>query len=495
MKNLIDTFQKIKLSNTRLDYQYRREALYRLNLAQALMLREQGFLNDEEYHAIFDGLNQIQDKVKASDVELSEGDIHFLYEKALFEVIDRKIASKLHTGRSRNDMYFTMYRMSLRDAIWLTIDELLKTQQLLQVQAKEHLETVIPYYTYGQPSQPGTWGHYLLSVQEMFHADVKRLRNAYETVNRCAMGSAAGIGTAFNLNKIRMAELLGFDGVIDNTVVGNSSVDYFLETISALAILNTTLSRVSSDFVFFSTAECSILDCDRSICGSSSIMPQKKNAAAAELLRSETEHFNGYMLSAFSAASSTSLFPVHETYLFFERFWDNVKTLVDNIRLLRLILERSAINRQRGFDLALDGFTAATGMAEELSVQEHLPFTLTHHVVGGMIRTLMDENRLKVNQMSSDLLKRESKKVLGVPIFRTSEQIQAMMDPLNSLKAKVTGGTPKPEDGLKLLESGQQRIVEDENWLVVVKKQVEDAYAKIVGTNSPVFNICYRDGD
>ena len=479
--DLGEVFRQVKVKSVLLDYRYKRDALFKLNLAYCRMLLEEGFLNEQEYDVIVNGLKQAQVNVKEEDVLNCGGDIYFLYEKALYEAAGAKksIAAKLHTGRSRNDMYFTMYRMSLRDAIWSVAQEVIDTQRLLEEEAAKHTQTIIPYYTYGQPAQPGTWGHYLLSVHEMFSADLERIRHAYQTVNRCPMGSAAGIGTAFKLNKQKVSDLLGFDSVIDNTMVGNSAVDYFLETIAAFGILNTTLSRVSADFMFFSAAECKVIDFDRSICGVSSIMPQKKNAAAAELLRSLTEHFNGYMVNAFSSASSTSLFPIHETYFFFERFWDNVQILIDNLRLLRLLLERGTVNKEMGYKLALNGFTAATGMAEELTVQTGLPFTVTHDVVGGMIRTLMDNGRLKVENMTGELMAEISRKVCEHPMQKTDQEIRQMLDPLNSLNAKTTGGTPKPNDTLEMLEKERSQTDSDEQWLMKVKKQVSDAYEKL----------------
>lgn len=474
--DLLENFRKVKVNSVLLDYQYRREGLFRLNLAYAQMLLEVGNLSQAEYEIIVEGLKKVQKEISEKDILACNGDIYFLYESKLLKTIDPAIANKLHVGRSRNDMYFTMYRISLRDAIWQISEEILKTQNLLHKIAEDNLETVIPYYTYGQPAQPGTWGHYLTTISELFSGDLKRIRAAYDTVNQSPMGSAAGIGSSFKLNKYRVAELLGFDGVIENTNIGNSAVDYFLQTISAFAILNTTLSRVSSDLMFFSSAECGLLDCDDKLCGHSSIMPQKKNAAAVELLRSQTEHFNGYMANCFSAASSTTIFPVHETYFFFERFWDNVERLVENLKLLRAVLEGAKIRKDVAYLRTLNGFTAATAMAEQLTHELNEPFTITHHVVGGMIKELMREDALRPEKMTPELMKEVSKQVLGYEIDRTQDQINQMLDPLHSLKEKITGGSPKPSDTEELLSSDLKEIEQNSNWLLNSKKKIEDLF-------------------
>lgn len=474
--DLLENFRKVKVNSVLLDFKYRSEGLYRLNLAYAKMLLEVGFITRSEHETIVSGLKKIQKEISENDVLACGGDIYFLYESKLLHTIDPAVANKLHVGRSRNDMYFTMYRISLRDAIWQVTEEVLKTQRLLHRLARENLKTIIPYYTYGQPAQPGTWGHYLTTISELFSADLKRIKAAFDTVNQSPMGSAAGIGSSFKLDKHRVAELLGFNGVIENTSIGNSAVDYFLQTISAFAILNTSLSRISSDLMFFSSTECGILDCDDKLCGHSSIMPQKKNAAAIELLRSQTEHLNGYMSNCFSSASSTTIFPVHETYFFFERFWDNVERLIENLKLLRVILEGSTIREKIAYLRAFRGFTAATAMAEQLTQELNKPFTITHHIVGGMIKELMQENTLEPERMTPELMKKISKKVLGYEVERTQKQISQMLDPLHSLEAKITGGSPKPSDTEKLLSSDEKVIEQNSLWLQTNRERIKKLF-------------------
>ena len=230
--DLLENYRQVKVKACMVDFLHRSKPLFKLNLAYAQMLLEQGYLNKKEKKLIVAGLKEAQKKVAKDAVLKSEdGDIWFLYEKALSQSIDPQIAAKLHIGRSRNDMYFSMYRMSLRDAVIELFDEILNSLKILEELANKNLSTVIPYYTYGQPSQPGTWAHYLMTIHNAFEADLERLQEAYRRINCCPMGAAAGIGTSFNLNKERIAELLGFDSVIENTCFANSAEDYFLELI------------------------------------------------------------------------------------------------------------------------------------------------------------------------------------------------------------------------------------------------------------------------
>lgn len=478
--DLKERFRKIKVRSMMEDYYHRSKLLTFLNLAYAKMLSEEGFLTQEELRKLSKAIILSSKSVTKEQAEGAWGDIYFLYEKALYEYIDEQTGNKLHLGRSRNDMYFTMYRMSLREALWKIYSDILETQEVLLAEAEKNLNTVIPYYTYGQPAQPGTWGHYLISIAQAFSNDLRRLTNAYTTINQSALGSAAGIGSAFKINKRSVSEKLGFSQTIDNSLLGNSAVDYFLEFVSDLGIINTTLSRFAADMMMYSSAECGVLDCDRSICGWSSIMPQKKNAAAVELLRSQTEHLNGYIQTCFSSASSSSFFPVHETYLYFDYFWDNVDHLSDNLSLVQLIIQYSTINKERAFDLTLKGFTSATAMAESLTLETGEPFSVTHHVVGGMIAELMDEGRLAPENMTPDLLKKHSLKILGYALEKSSEEIQELLSPLQSLIAKQTGGTPNPEDSALLLNEVIEENKKYRIWLENAMKEVERAYAELI---------------
>ena len=149
------------------------------------------------------------------------------------------------------------------------------------------------------------------------------------------------------------------------------------------------------------------------------------------------------------------------------------------IELLKLALEHSKIRKDVALARARDGFTAATHMAEQLTMEVGEPFVKTHHIVGNMIHKLMDEDRLALGNMTSELMKEASVKALGFEVDRTDAQIAQMLDPLASLNAKVTGGTPKPEDTEKLLQAGKAASDDAEHWLAAAKKQVEDAYAML----------------
>lgn len=472
-------FSKVQKTSGISCYKFQKNDLLELNCAYAIMLREEHLISDSTYRQIKKGLLDSFPSVTEQDFEQAKSDIHFAYETALFKVLDPKVACQLHVGRSRNDMYFTLFRMSIRRALLEVMKNLIDLLHTIESHSKLHLETVIPYYTYGQPSQPGTWGHYLESVHEIFTSDLTLMKDIFEFVNTCPMGAAAGIGTSFHIDRERVCQLLGFNRVINNTIVAISDVNYFLRSIFSFVSINTTLVRMAKDLSLFSSSEFAILDCDPGICGGSSIMPQKKNAEALEALRSQALHLNGYFFNCLTASSS-SLFPSYETYHFFEKFWDNVNVLIDNIKLMGCVLDNSEIRKDVAYDLALKGFTAATGMAESLTMESKEPFEITHHVVGGMIKKLMSENRLDTQFMTSGLMKEVSNEILGRAITKTDKEIRDMLDPLVSLKAKITGGTPKPEDTISMLKAEIQKTKDLEKWLEQVNNTLKESRERLL---------------
>lgn len=481
MDKLLEFYHTAEIRQLLYDCKYRADLETWLNRAYAMMLVEQGFLTKEEYKAIDKGLVAALAAVTEEDLKNAKPgqDIFFLYEQALYDQIGMDTACKLHVGRSRNDIYFTEFRMSMRQAVYKLMGEILETQKALEAQAGDNMETVIPYYTYGQPAQPGTWGHYLMSIHLCLENDLSRLRHVYGVINQCPMGAGASIGSAFHLNKYRLQELLGFDSVIENTLMANSAVDYYQELEAAMAILAGTLSRVGHDLDFFASMECGILDGDSSICGGSSIMPQKKNYTPGAALRKSAAPVFGELMNAMVSGGSISLFPIHETFDYFYTIWATLDGLVDSLRMLRLALEHSRIRKDVALARARDGFTAAAHMAEQLTMEVGEPFVKTHHIVGNMIHQLMDEDRLAVENMTGELMKPASVKAVGFEVVRTDEQIAEMLDPLASLNAKVTGGTPKPEDTRKLLEAGQKIRQDNEAWLAASRKKVSDAFAAV----------------
>lgn len=450
-----------------------------LNKAYGLMLVKQRLMDKADYDRIAAGLDQVRSSLHESDMDGKKHDLFFNVEQALNQQIGEETACKLHTGRSRNDIYYTITRMEIRKSLWAVMEQVLLLQSALLESAREHTESVLPYYSYGQPAQPGTLAHYYLAVTEGLNRDFTRLKSAYANTNVSVVGSCACIGTSFPVDREMMRDLLGFDSIMENTLDAVAAVDFILEAEAAIAIMMASISKVAADLFFWATDECRIMDFGYEIATGSSIMPQKKNAAGIESIRAKSSHAAGLLVGGLTGSRSTSLFPVRDNFEMTFLYWENVEESIKALGMFRDDLRYMKIRRQTAYERANKGFTGASAMAEYLAQTYGIPFVQTHHVVGGMVKTLMEKDALNVENMTSDLLKDVSKEVLGREIVMSDAEIARLLDPAWGLEAKVTGGTPKKSDALAMLERLQGTHRMNGDWLGSAKKTVEDAYARV----------------
>ena len=259
------------------------------SIAHATMLAKVGVLNDAERDAIVDGLTQIQSEIEAGqfDWRVDLEDVHMNIEARLTDRIG-VTGKKLHTGRSRNDQVATDIRLWLRDEIDLILAEITRLQQGLLEQAEREAETIMPGFTHLQTAQPVTFGHHLLAWFEMLSRDYERLVDCRKRTNRMPLGSAALAGTTYPIQREITAQLLGFDAVGGNSLDGVSDRDFAIEFCAAASLAMMHLSRFSEELVLWTSAQFQFIDLPDRFCTGSSIMPQKRNPDAAELVRGRT---------------------------------------------------------------------------------------------------------------------------------------------------------------------------------------------------------------
>jgi argininosuccinate lyase len=256
------------------------EADLAVDRAHVVMLDEQGIIDGDDAAAILEALDDVE---AAGHDALPDGeDVHAAIETAVIEHVGER-GGRMHTARSRNDEVATCIRYRLREDVLATVKTVIETREVLTELATEHTETVMPGFTHLQPAQPTTVGHYLLSYESALARDTERLLDAYDRIDRSPLGAAAFAGTPFDIDRERVAELLGFESVLENSMDAASARDFLVETTAAVAALSTTLSGLAEDLVVFSNKGFVELSDDYS--STSSIMPQKKNPDTMELVR------------------------------------------------------------------------------------------------------------------------------------------------------------------------------------------------------------------
>ncbi|CAB9542260.1 Argininosuccinate lyase (EC 4.3.2.1) [uncultured Gammaproteobacteria bacterium] len=352
------------------------------SIAHATMLCEVGLLTDEEKTQIIDGLNAILAEIKADKFKWSVDleDVHMNIEARLVERIG-DAGKKLHTGRSRNDQVATDIRLYLRDQVDGINEEIKRLQIALLDLAEQESGTILPGFTHLQAAQPMSFGHHMMAYFEMLSRDAERLIDCRKRLNSMPLGSAALAGTTYPINRIRTAELLGFERICNNSLDGVSDRDFAIEFLNAASIIMMHLSRFSEELILWSSAQFDFIELPDSFCTGSSIMPQKKNPDVPELVRGKTGRVYGHLTSLLTIMKSQPLAYNKDNQEDKEPLFDTVSTLKACLRVFADMVPTIETKRNNMYNAAKKGYTTATDLADYL-VKKGLPFRDAHEVVG-----------------------------------------------------------------------------------------------------------------
>ncbi|NBI62280.1 hypothetical protein D3Z38_04220 [Clostridiales bacterium] len=267
----------------------------------------------------------------------------------MLKKIGIEVGGKLHTGRSRNDLYSCLTSMEVRKAIWEVADRLIELQQILVDKAEAYTDTVITGYTHNQPGQPITLAHYYIAACYVLTRDFARIVHAYDNTNRSPYGTAAFAGATFPIDRKYLCELCGFDDLMENSLDSIASKDFLVEMEMALAIMMTNISRFATDLYFWATDECGIIDLGGEVAICSSIMPQKKNPVCFEYARAKGAHTMGGMVSALTALKNvpfTNNTDIFETSAMFE---DTVEQTTQGMEIFIESIRYSEVRKEKAF--------------------------------------------------------------------------------------------------------------------------------------------------
>jgi len=351
------------------------EFLDQINKASIVMLHEGGLVPRPMAAKIADGIEQLIAKERQSGGQRSAD--YLDYEPRLIAIVGQD-ASRLHTGRSRQDIGATIARMSLRDGLLREYAALLAARKKLLALAEQNKQTIIPAYTHGVQAQPTTFAHYLLALASALSRDGDRLQGAYRRINQSPLGAAALGTSSFPIDRTRLAVLLGFDGPVDNSYDANhlATVDGSLEVASALAISAIQLGQFAQD-VHAQYAEPSpwLMLAEGKLTGVSSIMPQKRNPAAIEQLRIQSSTMVGDMQTVFLLAHNT------RTGSFDYRSYDPVpcERPLQVYQLFQQILDGLVVNKDRAIAVVNADYSMTSGIADALLQKADVPFRVGHH--------------------------------------------------------------------------------------------------------------------
>ncbi len=356
------------------------------SLAHVAMLGATGIVSETEATAISDGLRQIEGEIARGEMvwNVALEDIHMHIEARLKEIIG-EVAGKLHTARSRNDQVATDLRLYLRGACGQLVGSITALQRALVDQAERHADTIMPGFTHLQTAQPVTFGHHLLAYVEMLERDKGRFRDAGVRLNECPLGAAALAGTSFPIDRHMTADMLGFQRPCANSLDAVASRDAALECVAAAGICGTHLSRLAEELVIWSSALVKFVTLPESFTSGSSIMPQKRNPDAAELIRAKTGRLNGNLVQLLTILKGTPLAYNKDLQEDKEPVFDTVDTLLLCLAAMTGMVEGMVPNKQAMLAAASGGFSTATDLADWLVRELHFPFRTAHHITGRVV--------------------------------------------------------------------------------------------------------------
>ncbi len=355
--------------------------------AHARMLSSVGLLNEAELDAILNGLDRIEASIEEGAFEFSAGleDIHMNVEARLTEMIGEP-GRKLHTARSRNDQIATDFRLWLRDAVDRTDRLLAGLQEALLNRAEEYHDAVMPGFTHLQAAQPITFGHHLLAYVEMFGRDRGRLADGRARLNECPLGAAALAGTSFPIDRDATAEELGFTRPMVNSVDAVSDRDFALEFLSSASITAVHLSRLAEELVLWSTHQFGFVKMSEEFSSGSSIMPQKRNPDAAELVRGKTGRIVGSLSGLLMTLKGLPLAYSKDMQEDKEPVFDAVDSLDLCLAATAAMIEGMIVNPDRMRLAAGVGYTTATDLADWLVRALSMPFREAHSVAARAVQ-------------------------------------------------------------------------------------------------------------
>jgi argininosuccinate lyase len=370
------------------------------SIAHATMIGEVGIITKDEAKKIINGLKEILSEIDSGKFKFRGDleDIHMNIENRLSEIIG-EVAGKLHTARSRNDQVATDFKLYIRDAID-SIDSLLKNLQLnLVKKAEDNINTIMPGFTHLQTAQPISFAHHLMAYFEMINRDRSRLLGARKRLNEMPLGSAALAGTSFPIDRFQTAKILGFDRPCANSLDGVSDRDFALEFAADLAILATHLSRFGEEIVIWMSKGFDFIKLSDAFTSGSSIMPQKKNPDAAELVRAKTGRIFGSLINLLTIIKGLPLAYSKDMQEDKEPIFDAVENITISILAISGMVADMEVKKENMLKMASAGFSTATDLADFLVKNLKMPFRKAHHVTGQIVK-LAENKKCDLSDLS-----------------------------------------------------------------------------------------------
>ena len=447
------------LSNITLDYvssinDDSEIALYDIVGSQAhtIMLFQNNIITKNDAKKILSSLENL--KNEKFDSSSGAEDIHELIESLVIKKAGMASGGKMHTARSRNDQVVLDIRMKIRDDINIICNCLLDTIESFVSVSKNHQKTIMPFYTHLQQAQAGLFSHYLLAQADVLSRDFQRLFDTFQRINQSPLGAGPVGGTSIAIDRHSTAKMLGFDGVVENSIDATSARDFVAEYVAMISILMTNLSRISEDFIIWSTSEFSFIELSDEFTSPSSVMPQKKNPDILELTRGKTAEIIGNLTAILTTIKGLASGYGRDLQQIKSSIWSTSKISISALLIIKSIVLTMKVNEKQMKKVTESSNLIALDIAEKL-VQEGIPFRVTHKIAGVLVQ-LSHNSKKPISKLTTSEIK---KSVEGTKVdTKIVSKIISTTSVVSSLKNRQSFGSSGYDEQKRMISDRIQKI-------------------------------------
>ncbi len=448
--------------------------------AHDIMLHHQGIIPRKALGAILGALEEIRAMWRRGEVEIGAEyeDVHEYIEAKVIERVGIEVGGMIHTGRSRNDQVVVDMRLRVREELLGVVGQLLELVSALVARAEENTETLMMLYTHGQHAQIGTFSHYLISYADPLLRDVQRLMECYGRVNLNPLGAGPVGGTSIAVDRIKTMELLGFDGLVENSIDATSGRDWAVEVASTCAILMGNLSRAAADLLEWSTVEYGYVELADEYASSSSIMPQKKNPSTLELIRGKSAEVYGCLnelLTMVKGVNSGYYQDLQQTKI---PLWRCLDTTLTSLEVMTGIVSSLTVNGEKMRERVEGSFVVGVELAEVMVAEAGLSFREAYKVVAYLVRSAVAEGKTLSDLTPADVGE-ASLKELGREVLVDEGLIEKATDPEACLMRRKSIGSPHPSQARAMLGKRREQLANYINELQEREGKAAEAMARL----------------
>jgi len=432
----------------------------RVNQAHVLMLKKKGIVDKKSADRIVKSLERARAEHKRGLLLPKYPrfvDVHPIIEQFVIDDLGVDVGGKIHIAKSRNDQVMADIRLYMRDEFLKLNEQLLSLISTMLSLAGKHRETVMPGYTHTQHAQVTSFAHYLLSHVDVLLNDVARIKGCYSRMNLSPLGACAFAGTSVPIDRHYTAKLLGFDGIVENATTAVSSRDVLQEAACVIALLMSGLSRIASDIILWSTFEFGMVELSDEMSDTSSAMPQKKNPDPMEAIRGKANEAISSCANVLSLVRGLVI-GYHKDFQEMKRpLWKSMDDARFSVAVMTKALKTLIVKKQRMLELVLKNNVTAMDLAEYLAMNTSLSFREAHFLVGLLVRETMNRGK-GLSAITSDQLTSLAKKKLGKKVAVPQGTINRILDPIQSLRSRVSAGGPSPSEVARMIRARTRTI-------------------------------------